>query len=383
MVIKSIKQAVSSDSLFNILAEWCKKGAGKTSHSLKILTAFASGLGVRAISPFLDVFLADGNSVQVIFGIDRKGTDRDAVRCFSSLQRAYPKQVDIWVFQAPNPSSIFHPKLYVYQTNSDVNFIIGSANLTSGGLASNLESLLLYEGIDRKSRLAREVLSIWQTYARPSAPLSPTFLRQVTGPYAERLLKSLPRRTHQEFRSGRRKIQALWRPISRLPLPKSVRFLPRERLTLKRLGRDYLLMDVLRETRKTQMQIPLDVVERFFGIPRGSPAAVNVSIWTREGLTQPIHRPLVMSRGVGMTRLMRRLEMPQIKGLERPLAVLFLRLPGKRKFAHCLLPRDTGAFRSADQILGQHGQQDHAVRRFIIGQRGDRLWKRVSLLLGA
>jgi hypothetical protein len=89
-------------------------------------------------------------------------------------------------------------------------------------------------------------------------------------------------------------------------------------------------MDVLTETRKAQMQIPLDVIENFFGIERDERHDINLSVWTASGLTQPIERPLVISSGDAGRRLMRRLEMPAIKNMQRPLTVVFLRMGTQR-----------------------------------------------------
>jgi len=140
MRTRHIKQATSEDCLFKVLAAWCRTGAGEKSHSLKIITAFVSGTGVSAIAPLLDVFLADGNSANIIFGVDRNGTDREAVRQLYALKRAYIEQLGVRVFNAPSAGAIFHPKLYIYDRGSEIDFVVGSSNLTSGGLASNFEA---------------------------------------------------------------------------------------------------------------------------------------------------------------------------------------------------------------------------------------------------
>src|SRR6266540_3469164 len=90
-----VRQAISRDSLLVVLSKWCIDGAGKRNWCLRILSAFVSGNGVRALSPLLDVFLSDGNRVDVVFGVDRGGTDRDGLRQLHSLRRAYPGQVSV------------------------------------------------------------------------------------------------------------------------------------------------------------------------------------------------------------------------------------------------------------------------------------------------
>ena len=39
----------------------------------------------------------------------------------------------------------FHPKIYYFKQNKKINIIIGSANLTSGGLETNFETSFLIE----------------------------------------------------------------------------------------------------------------------------------------------------------------------------------------------------------------------------------------------
>jgi HKD family nuclease len=379
MSTRAIRQAVSQDSLFSVLIKWCKEGAGEKTHKIRILTAFVSGVGVSAISPLLDIFLADGNSVDVIFGFDRNGTDRDAVRRLSALKKAHTGQFDVRVFQAPSHGSIFHPKLYIYERRDRIDFVIGSANLTSGGLGSNLESLLLYEDISRNSKIAQDVSEIWRIFAQPRPPLSAQFLQELTSKKALNLQRILRPRTPLETGSKSSKIRSLWKPLSRVPLPRSGPIEFRRQYNAI-ATQHYLLMDVLTETRKTQMQIPLTVIEKFFQIPKERSQKILVSLLTEDGLTQPISRPIVIS-GLKHGRLMRRLEMPQIRTMKRPLAVLFVKLRGKKRFAYVLIEQNTRKFGWVNRLLRSDGQQGGGVRRYLVGRRNDLLWARISKLL--
>jgi hypothetical protein len=333
---------------------------------------------MRALSPLVDVFLSHGNHVEIIVGIDRGGTDRNAIRFLRALKKAYINQVDVSVFHAPARNSIFHPKLYIMETKSSVNFVVGSANLTVGGLASNFESMLLYENIDKGLPVAKAVMSIWEMFSSPEPPLKKSFLKALTKDVAADLIRKLPRRSREEKLELYEAPEDIWKPLSRITFPHTVKIKPRKREGMIRQVQGFLLMDVLRETRRTQMQIPLRVVEDFFQVQRGENATIHVSLITDEGLSQPINRPIVLSGGVAMGRLMRRLEMPLIKGLERPLAVLFVRLTGKNRFAFLLFPRETPDYKRMSQLLARHGQQGKAARRYRIGSVGDRIWKPLS-----
>jgi len=376
-----VRQAVSKESLFSVLADWCKEGAGKRNWCLRILSAFVSGKGILAISPLLDVFLSDGNSLEIIFGVDRGGTDRDAIRRLYALRRAYPRQASIRLFHAPAKASIFHPKLYLLDTGQDLRLVLGSANLTFPGLATNLESLVLYKGVRRTSGFAKEIITLWETFAKPHQPLRPRFLQTLTERIAERYARTLPRK-HIEERDHTKSLKAVWKPLSHVLLPRSSETIGRKPSSpfLTKKGQ-YLLMDVLKETRSTQMQVPLDVIEKFFGIPRDREDQINLSIWSDQVLTQPIIRRVVKSTGKEQRRLMRRLEMPQIREMKRPLVVLFLSIRGRKRFAFLLMPQATRAWRKADRLLRKHGQQGKKVRRYVIGRRDDTVWKDIQPLL--
>ena len=379
--ITTIRQAVSEASLFRVLSDWCTAGAGKKSHSLKILTAFVSNKGIEAISPFIDVFLADGNHVDIIFGIDRGGTNRDAIRRLRALQTAHIHRVSVSMFRAPAAGSIFHPKLYLYDKGREISFVLGSANLTLPGLGSNLESLLLFDNVPTNSQTAKAILEIWSLFAHPRPPLPANALRALEQRLVNELLRTLPHTSSQENGTSTNDVEYLWRPLSRVVLPRSGVRLQRSRTLSSTTKDDYLLMDILKETRETQVQIPLDIVEDFFGVGRRDSATLRVSVVADDTLTHPIERPLVISSGKQHARLMRRLEMPQIRGLQRPLVVLFLRLQGRRNFAYLLVPQATRKYRVADRILDAHGQQGYKERRYYIGRKNDQVWSQINRLL--
>jgi hypothetical protein len=345
------------------------------------MSAFASGGGVGAIVPLLDVFLAHGNTVEVIIGVDRQGTDRGALRHLDALLHAYPSQCSVSVFNAPAHASIFHPKLYIFDAPKQQSIVIGSANLTAGGLGSNFESLILYTDCEVNSAPARHAEDIWSLFAKPTSPLRRDFLKPLSKDYLRTLLARLPEKSDVKEKSEGATFRELWRPLSRVPLPSSTRPKPRKRTKPGVAARSYLVMEVLRETRSTQMQVPIPVVEGFFGVEKREPLDVGLSIFTKTGLSQPIHWPLVLSQGHRGERLMRRTEMPQIRDLQRPLVVVFLKLAGRGRFAFKLLPQGSTGYRAATKLLAQAGQQGAARRRFLFGQPSDAHWRDVKSLL--
>lgn len=373
MAIRTIRQAVSKECLFQVLCDWCNAGSTQQKWSLNILTAFASGRAIEVLEPFFDAFLSQGNEVRVIFGIDLDGTDIGAVRRLHALSAAYHKQFNVHVWDAPQRGSLFHPKLYILEKGTKRAALVGSSNLTLGGLSGNLESLVLFDDLDRTSKNAKELCGIWDVFSSPSPPLKPSFLRPLTDEVAKELENRLPEVSREDKDgpvSGRRK---LWEPLSAIQFPGGLR--PRKRAAVPSKVSSYLVMDILKETRSTQVQPPAPVMEQFFGIAGTEAAELKVRLITKEGLSQPIDRHVVTSN------YMRRIEVPQIRGLRRPCGVVWVRLPGKMCFAYRVISRDSAEFRDFDLFLGNRGQSTSA-RRYYIGRPRDPEWVNVRPLLG-
>src|SRR5208283_5296409 len=178
--MKRIQQAVTTECLFRVLEQWCRAGAAFRDRTLRILSAFVTGGAVEATEPLMDVFLAQGNRIEIILGIDLGGTDTQALRRLHALQEAYHQQVDVRVWDVPLRGSIFHPKLYLLDSPTRLSAVVGSANFTLGGLGGNLESLWCFDGIPRNSADARELLSVWNMFARPTQPLRPEFIKPLS-----------------------------------------------------------------------------------------------------------------------------------------------------------------------------------------------------------
>lgn len=98
-----------------------------------IISAFASKSGVDIISSLISNSLNKNINVHVLVGIDQNGTSEEALK---GLLKYAP---NAWVFYHPN-SSIFHPKAYCISGKNKECIVVGSSNLTSRGLYSNIEA---------------------------------------------------------------------------------------------------------------------------------------------------------------------------------------------------------------------------------------------------
>jgi hypothetical protein len=79
-----------------------------------------------------------GGTAEAIIGIDEGGAS------IEGLELAVELFEPVYVFHDPGPRT-FHPKLYVAASESGATAIVGSGNLTKGGLFTNYEAALALE----------------------------------------------------------------------------------------------------------------------------------------------------------------------------------------------------------------------------------------------
>lgn len=107
----------------------------------QIAVAFLKKSGIKTIEDSLLMSLDKGAKFELIVGLDFKTTDPFAMKYFIDLKKKY-KEVNFYCYgdKGDNRNDIvFHPKIYMFRNPKEVTSIIGSTNLTQGGLMSNFE----------------------------------------------------------------------------------------------------------------------------------------------------------------------------------------------------------------------------------------------------
>jgi hypothetical protein len=99
----------------------------------KAAVAFVKRSGTEYIYEALAAFAAV-NTVSVSIGLDHGGS---SVEGFNHLLNAIHPTGQLWVYK--NNGSTFHPKVYLFKNATHADLIIGSGNLTKGGLYENAE----------------------------------------------------------------------------------------------------------------------------------------------------------------------------------------------------------------------------------------------------
>lgn len=100
---------------------------------LNIIVAFAKNSGVLRLKPALEEFRARGSKINVFAGIDLDGTSYEALASLSQL-------VDKLYVVHTESGQTFHSKIYNFTKNDSSIVVVGSNNLTAGGLWTNFES---------------------------------------------------------------------------------------------------------------------------------------------------------------------------------------------------------------------------------------------------
>jgi HKD family nuclease len=96
-----------------------------------------SGLGILATG--IEGFLKTGGELQTIYGISNKVTTPDSLLYSLYLQQIYSTHTYAGVVEDQYQNATFHPKFFEFKFKDKTIALIGSGNLTAGGLVNNTE----------------------------------------------------------------------------------------------------------------------------------------------------------------------------------------------------------------------------------------------------
>ncbi|MDQ3704542.1 MAG: phospholipase D-like domain-containing protein [Chloroflexota bacterium] len=132
----------------------------RDSNDVRMAVAFVSRSGYDLIADAIAQALGAGGTVELLAGMDMQGTEPEALETIYRLSRVN-SNVSLYCYSALEPTAIYHPKLYLIRHEDDVTAIVGSSNLTAGGLKKNTEINLALKGT-----LHDEVVAdMYQSYA--------------------------------------------------------------------------------------------------------------------------------------------------------------------------------------------------------------------------
>lgn len=132
--------------------------------------AFVKRSGTKHIREPLEAFSKRGGVAKMSAGIDAGGTSAEGL---TDLMQAVGDRGSVFVFKNAN-SSTFHPKVYLFKNDSAAEIIVGSGNLTEGGLFTNYETSFLVRldlAIPENAVLLSSVMQVLDSWSTPTTGL--------------------------------------------------------------------------------------------------------------------------------------------------------------------------------------------------------------------
>jgi HKD family nuclease len=136
MKISILGQGYKADSDNSVGSQLIKLFSQKNFHTFTGFSAFTSPSAINGLSGYILNAKKHFKNITIITGVDKKGTSLEALESLRKLK------IKTYIFYQKS-STIFHPKIYLFEGNENTELIIGSSNLTSQGLFTNVETSLL------------------------------------------------------------------------------------------------------------------------------------------------------------------------------------------------------------------------------------------------
>lgn len=119
----------------------------QNANSAKIAVAFLKYSGLKVIEQSLNHCLKNNGKVEIIAGLDFKTTDPQSMHYLINLQKQV-QNLKFYCYGDKNENKtdvVFHPKIYLFERGGETTGIVGSTNLTKGGLVTNFEANVIFK----------------------------------------------------------------------------------------------------------------------------------------------------------------------------------------------------------------------------------------------
>jgi hypothetical protein len=223
---------------FRLLNEIKQNLASNYFTDFRFITAFAKVGPFLRLESELQIWRRAGKTVEAIFGVDQKGTSRQALDfALTAFDNSYIANIGTGVF-----SPTFHPKIYLFQGNQRAAVYIGSNNFTLGGMETNAESMIKIElTLPADQSLLTNILRCWTDTLNVSLPLDVTLLAQLAA--SQLVIDEKQMRKNKQANHAVTASQAIttaptfpaFRVIPPSPIPQTA--IPRTSVPRKRSGR--------------------------------------------------------------------------------------------------------------------------------------------------
>jgi HKD family nuclease len=122
-----------STSMASVLSE-----ALASSDDIRIAVAFVSIKGLALIEDSFKLAIKSAEAIEFLVGLDMNWTQPDALRRLYNLS-CNNNKISCVCLSSLKPYYTYHPKLYLFNKGNNVKSIVGSSNLTEGGVKKILK----------------------------------------------------------------------------------------------------------------------------------------------------------------------------------------------------------------------------------------------------
>lgn len=145
--------------------------------------AFASISGVKMLQPFLKKAKSKYDHIRFYIGVDNRGTSKEA------LESLLNQNIDTYIYYDKRNYVTYHPKLFIFEGAKFTRVIIGSSNLTSSGLKSNLEASIQLDFRTKTDKQGINLINEIKDYYSDLLDLSSSKLELLTQELLQKLMK--------------------------------------------------------------------------------------------------------------------------------------------------------------------------------------------------
>jgi HKD family nuclease len=172
----------------------------KDTEAFAAAIAFVKHSGVEHLAEALTRFGGRGGVTRIAVGVDLNGSTSEGLRLLLESVRGDAR---ITVVHNENGST-FHPKVYLFDEGAVADLIVGSGNLTAGGLFTNYEAgvhVSLSAGEEKDAEVLSEVKRQLREWTTPDGRL----VQELTPGLLDRLIENGYVVTEAEARERRRR----------------------------------------------------------------------------------------------------------------------------------------------------------------------------------
>lgn len=350
------------------------------------LVAFASYGGITALTPHILRAKIKGVKIKIILGVDQKCTSKDA------LEEVLSWGADSYIYYTLN-TNIFHPKVYLFENCDYYTLIVGSNNLTEGGLVRNVECSLLVQDIQGTS-IHSAFYAYWKgilnsteenLYAITQELIDQLYEKKIIPSDSERAITSAEKRINiasgeqssSIFKKSRvqknpegfepkrlkRTIKTKKTAVTTSPAVGEVTETPVE------IGEDILIAEIGGGPRWKQVNFPIAIFEEFFGAERGNnDYCIRMMNISQDGSLGEIERRQAVSVKSHNYRF--EIQCDETKGEYpgddvRPI-VIFVKVNNNEFLYHVLLAKHDAYEKVKEYLYRETKNKDRELKRAIV-----------------